>query len=116
MPIIKQKYNNKIYYKVGYTKNLNIRLKTYNTGLVNKIHYNFYILINDPNIDSCIRKILKNVEYIKNKEFYKLSLSSIFTFVKKCNISIKTVYCGFCQNKFTFSNATKHNCHLIPIT
>ena len=51
-----------------YTKNLNTRLKTYNTGLVNKIYYNFYILIDDPDIDACIKKILKNVEYIKNKK------------------------------------------------
>jgi len=36
--IIKQKYNNKIYYKVGHTTNLNSRLHTYNTGSVNKIH------------------------------------------------------------------------------
>ena len=36
--IIKQKYDGKIYYKVGHTINLNTRLKTYNTGLVNKIH------------------------------------------------------------------------------
>jgi prophage antirepressor-like protein len=36
--IIKQNYNNKIYYKVGHTINLNTRLKTYNTGSVNKIH------------------------------------------------------------------------------
>ena len=110
--IIKQKYNNKIYYKIGYTKNLNTRIKTYNTGVVNKIHYNFYILINDPKIDTCIKNILKNVEYIKNKEFYKLTLSSIFTFIKKCDNHIKNAYCGFCQNKLSLVNAIKHNCIL----
>jgi predicted GIY-YIG superfamily endonuclease len=29
--IIKQKVNNKTYHKIGYTKNLNKRIKTYNT-------------------------------------------------------------------------------------
>jgi prophage antirepressor-like protein len=56
--IIKQKFNNKIYYKIGHTINLNTRLHTYNTGSVNKIHYNFYALIKDPKNDSCIKKIM----------------------------------------------------------
>jgi len=59
--IIKQNYNNKTYYKIGHTINLNTRLRTYNTGSVNKIHYNFYFLIEDPTIDSCIKKIMKNI-------------------------------------------------------
>jgi prophage antirepressor-like protein len=82
--IIKQKYDGTIYYKVGHTINLNSRLKTYNTGLVNKIHYNFYILIEDPKIDICIKNAMKDKEYIKNKEFYKTSLISIFNFINKC--------------------------------
>jgi len=111
--IIKQKYGGKIYYKVGHTINLNTRLKTYNTGLVNKIHYNFYILIEDPKIDSCIKKAMKNVEYIKNKEFYKTSLSSIFKFINKCNENIKNICCGFCKKSMTFDSACDHKCKLI---
>jgi prophage antirepressor-like protein len=111
--IIKQKFNNKIYYKVGHTINLNTRLHTYNTGSVNKIHYNFYILINDSKIDSCIKKAMKDVEYIKNKEFYKASLSSIFNFIKKCNNSIKNVCCGYCQKNMSFGVACNHKCKLI---
>ena len=42
------------------------------------------MLIEDSKIDSCIKKVMKNVEYIKNKEFYKTSLSSIFNFINKC--------------------------------
>jgi len=111
--IIKQNYNNKIYYKVGHTKNLNTRLKTYNTGLVNKIHYNFYVLIDDPKIDACIKKIMKNAEYIRNKEFYKVKLNSIFNFIHKCNKNIKNVYCGFCQKNMSFAMACNHKCKLV---
>ena len=35
--IIKKSSNNKNYYKIGYTKNLNKRLKTYNTSYPYKI-------------------------------------------------------------------------------
>ena len=55
--IIKQMVNNKKYYKIGYTKNLNNRLKIYNTGNVNKILYDYYCLIKDKEIDKCIKKI-----------------------------------------------------------
>jgi prophage antirepressor-like protein len=111
--IIKQKYDNKNYYKIGHTINLNTRLHTYNTGSVNKIHYNFYTLIEDSKIDSCIKKAMKDKEYIKNKEFYKVALSSIFNFINKCNKEIKTVYCGYCQKKMSFNIACKHKCKLI---
>jgi prophage antirepressor-like protein len=111
--IIKQNYNNKIYYKIGHTINLNTRLHTYNTGAVNKIYYNFYTLIKDSKIDACIKKIMKNEEYIKNKEFYKASLSSIFKFIHKCNNGVKNVCCGYCQKKMSFNIACTHKCKLI---
>ena len=111
--IIKQNYNNKTYYKIGHTTNLNTRLHTYNTGSLNKIHYQFYFLIEDPKIDACIKKIMKNEEYIKNKEFYKTTLHNIFKFIHKCNNSIKNVYCGYCQKKMSFAVACIHKCKLI---
>jgi len=111
--IIKQKFNNKTYYKIGHTINLNTRLHTYNTGSVNKIHYNFYLLINDNKIDACIKNTMKNQEYIKNKEFYKTSLNSIFKFIHKCNNHIKNVYCGYCQKNMSFAIACNHKCKLL---
>ena len=112
--IIKQTYNNKTYYKVGYTKDLNKRLHTYNTGLVNKIHYNYYILIEDPAIDKCIKKIMKDKEYIKNKEFYKSSLNKIIIFIKKCYEKFNSIHCGFCHKKLKLEHLKikKHNCKL----
>ena len=73
----------------------------------------FYSLIEDPKIDSCIKKIMKDKEYIKNKEFYKASLISIFNFIHKCNNSIKNVCCGYCQKNMSFAVASSHKCKLI---
>ena len=56
--IIKKRKNNKTYYKIGYTKNLNKRLKTYNTSEIDKIYFNYYILLEDNTIDKCIKKII----------------------------------------------------------
>ena len=56
---------------------------------------------------------MKDKEYIKNKEFYKASLGGIFNFIKKCNNSIKNVYCGYCQKKMLLAAACEHKCKLI---
>jgi prophage antirepressor-like protein len=72
--LIKQKSDNKIYYKIGYTKNLNKRIKVYNTGNVNKVYFNYIIKIDKIDVDKCIKKMLKNKEHIRNKEFYRISL------------------------------------------
>ena len=65
--------NNKNYYKIGYTRDLNKRLKTYNTSFPYKILFNYYVLVKDKGIDKCIKKIMKNEEFIRNKEYYKTS-------------------------------------------
>jgi prophage antirepressor-like protein len=70
--VITKIYNNKKYFKIGYTKDLNKRLKVYNTSFPNKIFFNYYILVNNPLIDKCIKNIMKNEEFIKNKEYYSL--------------------------------------------
>ena len=62
--VIKQIHNDKTCYKVGYTKNLNKRLNVYNTSFSYKIYYNYFILVNDPSIDRCIKNIMKNEEFI----------------------------------------------------
>jgi prophage antirepressor-like protein len=46
--IIIKIHNNKKYFKIGYTNNLNKRLKVYNTSFAYKIYYNYYVLVNDP--------------------------------------------------------------------
>ena len=73
----------------------------------------FYSLIEDPKIDLCIKKAMKDKEYIKNKEFYKASLNRIFKFIHKCNNKIKTICCGYCKKNMSFIVASEHRCKLI---
>jgi hypothetical protein len=70
--VITKIHNKKKYFKIGYTKDLNKRLKVYNTSVPYKTHYDYYVLVNDPLIDKCIKTIMKNEEFIKNKEYYSL--------------------------------------------
>jgi hypothetical protein len=111
--IIKNKVNNKIYYKIGYTKNLNKRIKTYNTGNVNKTYFNYIIKIDDDEIDKCIKKIMKNQEYIKNKEFYKISLNSALKFIKNCSSYLNNISCGYCLKQYKFLSISKHKCNYL---
>lgn len=106
--IIKVKYNNKIFYKIGYTKNLNKRLKTYNTSFPNKIYFNYIVKIKNESIDKCIRKVMKNKEWIKNKEYYKSTLTQVINFIKYCSNNIQHIICGKCLKKYNFTNIIKH--------
>jgi prophage antirepressor-like protein len=83
--IIKQTKNNKKYYKIGYTKDLNKRLKVYNTGNANKLLYSYYCLISDENIDGCVKKYMKNKEFIKNKEYYVTNIKDIINVINNCD-------------------------------
>jgi len=107
--IIKQKK----FYKIGYTKNLNRRIKTYNTGNADKIYFNYIIKVENIEIDKCIKKIMKNQEYIKNKEFYKITLKSALKFINKCSSHLNNISCGYCLKIYNFDSILKHKCKLI---
>jgi prophage antirepressor-like protein len=102
--------DNKKYYKVGYSKDLNKRLKVYNTSFPYKIFFNYYILVNDPLIDKCIKNIMRNEEFIKNKEYYKTSLNKIIKFIKSCDKSLNGMCCGYCLKCYGFDKIKLHKC------
>jgi prophage antirepressor-like protein len=105
--------NNKKFFKVGYTKDLNKRLNVYNTSFPYKIHYNYYVLVNDPVIDKCIKNIMKNEEFIKKKEYYKTSLNKIIKFIKSCDESLNKICCGYCLKCYSFNKIKLHKCKYI---
>ncbi len=111
--IIKQIINKKIYYKLGRTKNLNKRLKVYNTGNANKLLYKYFCIIDDENIDKCIKTFMKNKEYIKNKEFYVTNLNNIVKILNKCDKRIKNITCGYCLKNKKLKDIMKHKCKFI---
>ena len=108
--LISKKLHNKTYYKIGITKNLNKRLKVYNTSLPNKIYYDYFIMVKSKSIDSCMKNIMKNEEFIKNKEFYLAKLSRILEFIKSCDKSLNKVCCGYCLKCYRFSKIKNHTC------
>lgn len=72
-------------YKIGYTKDLNKRLSTYNTGKENKAKYSYYKKTEcAKEIEECMKSLLNEYIYKTNKEFYKCSLSKILKELKKC--------------------------------
>jgi len=111
--VITKIINKKKYYKIGYTKNLNKRLKVYNTGEPNKILFNYYLIVKDKKIDSCIKKIMKNEEFIKNKEYYMTTLNKILKFISKCDKTLNKINCGYCLELYDFDNIKDHKCKYI---
>ena len=111
--IIKKISHEKNYYKIGYTKNLNRRLKTYNTSFPYKILYNYYLMVNDKSIDRCIKNVMHNEEFIKNKEYYKSSLNKILKFIKSCDKRINEICCGYCLKCYNFETINVHKCKYI---
>ena len=100
----------KKYYKVGFTKDLNKRLKVYNTSHPNKIFYNYFIMVKSKYIDNCMKNIMKNNEFIKNKEYYLAKLSRILKFIKLCEKSLNKICCGYCLKCYNFSKIKQHKC------
>lgn len=105
--------DNKKYYKVGYTIDLNKRLKVYNTSFPYKIFFNYYVLVNDPLIDKCIKNIMRNEEFIKNKEYYKTTFNKILKFIKLCDKRLNKICCGYCLKYFNFDKIKLHKCKYI---
>lgn len=108
--VITKTHNDKKYFKIGYTKNLNKRLKVYNTSFPYKIHYNYFVMVNDPLIDKCIKNIMRNEEFIKNKEYYKTTLNKILKFINSCDKNLNKICCGYCLKCFSFDKIKLHKC------
>ena len=88
-------------------------MKTYNTAYPYKILYNYYLMVNDKSIDKCIKNVMHNEEFIKNKEYYKTSLKSILKFIKVCDERINDICCGYCLKCYTINTITNHKCKYI---
>jgi hypothetical protein len=67
-------------------------------------------MVNDESIDRCIKNIMHNEEFIRNKEYYKSSLAKILRFIKSCDKRINEICCGYCLKCYNFENITLHKC------
>jgi hypothetical protein len=94
----------KKYYKIGITNDLNKRLKVYNTSQPNKIFYDYFIIVKNKKIDSCMKNIMKN------KEYYLAKLSRILQFIHSCEKSLDKICCGYCLKCYKFNKIKQHKC------
>jgi hypothetical protein len=85
-------------------------LKVYNTGSPNKILYKYFCLVKDESIDKCIKNLLKNKEFIKNKEHYVINTKQIIKVINKCDERIKSICCGYCLKCKKLETIIKHKC------
>ncbi len=67
-------------------------------------------MVNDESIDKCIKKVMHNDEFIKNKEYYKSSLISILKFIISCDKRIIDICCGYCLKCYSFNKIKLHKC------
>lgn len=79
-------------YKIGKTKDIKNRLKTYNSPLANdlKIVYE-YETTNIDLVEKCIKVLMKHAQYRKYKEIYEVNLEIIEKFIKQCDSDINLI-------------------------
>lgn len=77
---------NKNILKLGQTKELRQRLKTYASGMDTHPDIKFIMLVHDPKIiENCIKSFLEKFEYKKNREIYKIDIDMIKKIAFKCS-------------------------------
>ena len=102
--------SNKKLFKLGKTEDINKRLYGYNTSLPNNMQILFSIKVADPDaVEHCMKAVLKQFIYRKNKEYYECSLKTMKEAVNKCISFIEYYDCYECQSRITsFRNLIRH--------
>jgi phage anti-repressor protein/predicted GIY-YIG superfamily endonuclease len=72
-------------YKLGRTKDLTKRLKTYNTGLADDVEVVYLYKTKDiVAVENCVKSMLKEKQYRKYKEIYQTDAAIIKHFINSC--------------------------------
>ena len=73
-------------YKIGRTKDLKKRLQSHQSSLVHDIEVLFYYESeNIVKIEKCIKLLMKDYQYRKYKEVYKINIDIIKSLIQKCD-------------------------------
>jgi phage anti-repressor protein len=73
-------------YKIGKSKNIEDRLKTYNTGNANDIDTLFELYVKDKDaVELCVKNAIKKFQYRKYKEVYEADLQMLKEIVVSCD-------------------------------
>ena len=77
---------NKNILKLGQTKELRKRLRTYATGMDTHPDIKFIMLVDDPKIiENCMKNFLEKFEYKKGHEIYKIDINIIKKIAFDCS-------------------------------
>ncbi len=86
--------------KVGITKDIVSRLKTYNTGRIYEIDLKYFAIVKNAKlIEKCIKMKLKNKQYYENREIYEVDPVKLKKIILDC-------YCKYVTKK---ENDTLYN-------
>jgi prophage antirepressor-like protein len=111
--ILKKNIGRKNCFKIGYTDNIEKRLKVYKTGSPMKLIYYIPIIFDGLQTEQCVKSINK-LHKLKNKtdDLCFLSLNKLKESIKDCLKSLKLhiCNCAFCKKKFKINNMDKHIC------
>ena len=81
--VVDKRYPNII--KLGETKDIIARLRTYNTGRIKDIELKYFAIVsNSKLIETCVKKRLVNNKIIKNRELYEIKSESIKLVIDSC--------------------------------
>lgn len=73
-------------FKIGRSKNFENRLKTHQSSHSNKIEIAFVFETDDiESVENCMKGLLKDKQYRKNKEFYEIDLEILRSLIESCN-------------------------------
>jgi phage anti-repressor protein len=79
-------------YKIGRTKDLKTRLKSYNSSLANDLQVIYeYETENLIQVETCIKTQMKHAQYRKYKEVFQIDINIIKNFIKQCDNNINLV-------------------------
>lgn len=72
--------------KIGKTEDIKNRFKTYNSGNANDVQPLFVLEVsNIHKVENCIKVLLKEFQYNRNKEIYKISINALKEVFGKCD-------------------------------
>jgi len=79
-------------YKIGKTINSKTRFSKHNSPLANDLEVLFqYETENIDQVESCVKALMKNAQYRKYKEIYRVDLDIIKKIIKNCDTEINEI-------------------------
>lgn len=79
-------------YKIGRTKDLKNRLKSYNSSAANELKIIYeYETENIKEVETCVKTLMKNAQYRKYKEIFQIDIDIIEKLIKQCDDNINLV-------------------------